>query len=86
MTYLVFNAESAATTALATIEDRYGCPYTSGSYAMERWDTVTKAASENKWYFKKPQARLGKTVEELMDGITAGDEIQTLPDGWVVSE
>lgn len=83
MTFLVFNTQAAADTALNTINSRYGCPYVAGNYRMDEWDVVKKADNEDKWYFVKPEERLNKTLTELMNNVGADEEIETIPDGWL---
>ena len=74
---LIFDSETDANEALETINTRYGCDYMAeNGYRMEVWDTVKKAFNTDKWYFNKPVARLGKTVDELMEGIGGFEEVE----------
>ena len=54
---------------------------------METWDNVTKSDAEDKWGFTKPEAQLGKTVEELEAALTAGyTELDNRPSNWIPQE
>ena len=87
MSFLTWNNQADADASLAAVNAVYGCPYTNGSYSIDTWDVVAKSDAENKWGFIYPEARLGKTVEELEAALVAGyTEHQNRPNGWVATE
>jgi len=84
---LVFNTEAEANTAIELINTKYGCAYEApNGYLMENWAIVKKALSEDKWYFSKPKAMLGKTESELMTGVTGYTEQAAVSEGWIDAE
>lgn len=88
MTYLIFNTESKANTALAQVESNYNCPVNGGAtYKMTSWDTVRQSTElvTPKWYFNKPEARGWITEQEVMAGVEYDDECEELPEGFLSS-
>ena len=86
MAFLTWDNQTDADTSIAAIDTVYGCPVQNG-YKMTTWANVTKSDAENKWGFEKPEARLGKTVVELMAVVTAGyTELSERPSDWFPAE
>lgn len=88
MTFLTWNNQADADASLAAVNTLYGCKYTADNgYIMSVWDNVTKSDAEEKWGFAKPEARLGKTVDELMN-LLVGDytEETQSPVDWIADE
>lgn len=84
MTYLVFTTEAEAQTAIERINHNYGCSYNAlNGYIMEKWADVKKAPNEDKWYFPKPETRIGVPLQDAMDGVSAYHEVRSLPQNWI---
>jgi len=88
MTFLTCNNQKDAQTLLDDINAAYGCPYKAvNGYVMDAWDFVTKSDADDIWGFAKPEARLGKTSEELEAVLTSGyTEHDNKPLGWFNEE
>ena len=51
----------------------YGCPYVAeNGYRMDRWAEIKRPNNEDAYGFFKPDARLGKNVDDLMRVIVPG--------------
>ena len=88
MTFLTWDNQTDADSSLAAVNAGYGCEYTGNTgYIMETWDNVTKSNVEEKWGFAKPEARLGKTIEELEAALVSGyTELDNKPSNWIPEE
>jgi len=73
MKFLVWNSQQDAEDSIDAIGAVYGCPHEAeNGYKMDRWDTPIPSRSGDKWGFFKPEARLGKTEQDLMANVTPG--------------
>ena len=73
MIFLVWNNQQDAEDSIDAIGAVYGCPYEADNgYRMDCWDNVVSSRNEDQWGFFKPEARLGKQVNDLMAGVTPG--------------
>lgn len=82
MSFLTWDNQADADTSLAAVNTVYGCPVQNG-YTMLTWSDVTKSNAENKWGFTKPEAKQGKTIEELEAALVSGyTELAARPSNW----
>ena len=88
MTILTFTTESAANTALTTINSNYSVPISlPNNYMMTSWETVKKAVSENLWFFEKPDRTINSvTISQSMNSVVGHTEVANTNSDWFPSE
>lgn len=70
MSFLIWNNQTDAEASLEAINYVYGCPYEAGNgYRMDQWDSVIKSRVSDDHGFFKPEERLGKQMDNLMNGL-----------------
>jgi len=72
MKFLTWNHQQDAEDSLAAVNAAYGLPWEDDGYRMARWDNIILSRDRTQWGFFKPEARLGKEVDDLMAGVTPG--------------
>ena len=71
--FLVWPNDDDAKDSLIAVNAMYGCPLLLGNgYRMDRWDTVGESETSNNAGFYKPEERMGKEMDDLMDVLEPG--------------
>jgi len=73
MAFLTWETNNEAGESLTQLDIAYGLPFEAeNGYKMDQWDVVREFKEPTRFGFYKPEERLGKGMDQLMDSLMPG--------------